>query len=233
MLKEKRCSLPYNLQLFAEPSDGGSDNSNNSNNGSNGNSDDNGDGGNGNQDQNKTGEKIFTQSEVSAMMAKEKNEGKRAILKSLGFKDEEGAKKSIEEYNKYLESKKTDDEKKAEALKAAKSEKDEAIKRAMEAESKLACYNAGVSKDYIDDVILIASSKVSEDKTLDKVLEEMKKDKKYESFFGKVASSASEGTGSNVGHSSSNNGSSDEGIGKRLAERNKSNQNKKSSFFND
>ena len=229
MLKEKRCSLPYNLQLFAEPNEGGDGNSDN---GSNGNSDGNGDEGNGNQDQNKTGEKTFTQTEVNNMMAKEKNEGRRAILKSLGFKDEEEAKKSIEEYNKYVQSKKTDDEKKAEALKTAKSEKDEAIRRAMEAESKLACYNAGVSKDYIDDVILIASSKVSEDKTLDKVLEEMKKDKKYESFFGKVASSSSEGTGSNAGHSSNNNGK-DEGIGKRVAERNKSNQNKKSSFFND
>ena len=232
MKKEKEYSLPFNLQLFAEPNNnsggtGGSEDNGGANNNNNG------DGENGNQGQNNSGEKTFTQTEVNNMMTKEKNEGRRAVLKSLGFKDEEEAKKSLEEYNKYLESKKTDDEKKTEALKTAKSEKDEALKRAIEAESKLACYNAGVSKDYIDDVMLIASSKVSEDKSLDKVLEEMKKDKKYESFFGKVASSNSEGTGSNAGHSSSNNGSNEEGIGKRLAERNKSNQNKKSSFFND
>lgn len=231
MLKEKKY-LPMNLQLFAEP---GQDNQNNAGDNNNNNANNNSSGEtNGNQGQNgNSGEKTFTQTEVNNMMTKEKNEGKRAILKSLGFKDEEEAKKSIEEYNKYLESKKTDDVKKAEALKTAKSEKDEAIKRASLAESKLACYNAGVSKDYIDDVMLIASSKVSENKSLDKVLEEMKKDKKYESFFGENSSSSSGGTGSNAGHSSSNNGSKDEGIGKRLAERNKVNQNKKSSFFND
>lgn len=232
MLKEKRCSLPYNLQLFAEPNEGGNDNSNNSNNGSNGDSDNNGNGGNGDQNQNKSGEKTFTQAEVNNMMTKEKNEGKRAILKSLGFKDEEEAKKSIEEYNKYVESKKTDDEKKAEALKTAKSEKDEAIKRASLAESKLACYNAGVSKDYIDDVMLIASSKVTEEKTLETVLEEMKKDKKYESFFGETSSSNSGGTGSNAGHSSSGNGSKDN-YGERLAKQANANQKTKSSFFND
>lgn len=231
MLKEKRNLLPLNLQLFAESDDNsGADNQNN--NGSANDGEDNGNENNGNQNQDKSGEKTFTQSEVNAMMAKEKNEGKRAILKSLGFKDEEGAKKSIEEYNKYLESKKTDDEKKTEALKTAKSEKDEALKRAIEAESKLACYNAGVSKDYIDDVMLIASSKVTEEKTLDAVLEEMKKDKKYESFFSENSSSNSGGTGSNAGHSSQG-GSSKDNYGERLAKQTIANQKVKSSFFND
>jgi len=230
MLKEKKY-LPMNLQLFAEP---GQDNQNNAGDNNNNNANNNSSGeANGNQGQNgNSGEKTFTQTEVNNMMTKEKNEGKRAILKSLGFKDEEEAKKSIEEYNKYLESKKTDDEKKAEALKTAKSEKDEAIKRASLAESKLACYNAGVSKDYIDDVMLIASSKVTEEKTLDTVLEEMKKDKKYESFFGETSSSTSGGTGSNAGHSSSGNNPKDN-YGERLAEKANANQKTKSSFFND
>lgn len=230
MEKEKKY-LPMNLQLFAEP---GQDNQNNAGDNDNNNANNNSSGeANGNQGQNgNSGEKTFTQTEVNNMMTKEKNEGKRAILKSLGFKDEEEAKKSIEEYNKYLESKKTDDEKKNEALKTAKSEKDEAIKRASLAESKLACYNAGVSKDYIDDVMLIASSKVTEEKTLDKVLEEMKKDKKYESFFGENSSSNSGGTGSNAGHSSQGNNSNDD-FGKRLAEKANANQKTKSSFFND
>ena len=231
MKQEEKHLLPFNLQLFGNANDdqGGTNTS-----GDNGGTDNNNGGeGNGNQGQNNSGEKTFTQTEVNNMMAKEKNEGKRAILKSLGFKDEEEAKKTMEDYNKYLESKKTDDEKKAEALKLAKSEKDEAVKRAMNAENKLACYNAGVSKDYIDDVMLIASSKITDEKDLDKVLEEMKKDKKYSNFFGENSSANAGGTGSNAGHSSSNNNGKDEGIGKRLAEKNKTNQNKKSSFFND
>ena len=72
--------LPLNLQFFADGSDEG-------NNGGNDSSTPAGDNGDkkGNEDQTKSGEKTFTQEQVTAMMAKEKNEGKRSILKSLGL----------------------------------------------------------------------------------------------------------------------------------------------------
>ena len=219
--------LHYNLQLFAEGDDSG-DNNNSDNNGNNN------DVNHGTDDQNHGG-KTFTQSEVSNMMAKEKNEGKRSVLKSLGFKSEEEAKQAIEKYNKYLEDQKTEAEKQKEALDKANSEKSEAEKRAIAAENKVACYNSGIISEYIDDVLAIASTKVSDEKDLATVLKEMKEDKKYKGFFEKdPGSSSKHGTGSNAGHSGSDNENNND-LGKRLAEQRKNSANAatKSSYFND
>lgn len=218
MKNEKTKLLPYDLQFFAEDNDSSNDQG----------------GEKGNEDQNSndnSGEKTFTQSEVNSMMAKEKNEGKRSILKSLGFKNEDEAKKSIEEYAKYLESKKTREEKDKELIDNANREKDEALQRAIKAESKLACYALGISSEYVDDVLAIASSKVTDEKSLDDVLNEMKNDEKYSNFFS-AQEKKEKGTGSNAGHSS-NNHANDDDYGKRLAEKANANVSAKSSFFND
>lgn len=217
--------LNYNLQLFADGDDSGSnDGDNNGNN----NDDANHDAG----DQ-KHGEKTFTQSEVSNMMAKEKNEGKRSILKALGFKSEDDAKEAMEKYNKYLEDQKSEADKQKEALDKANTEKDEAIKRAKNAEDKVACYAIGINPECVDDVLAIASTKVSEEKDLATVLKEMKEDQKYGSFFGKDSSLGSKhGTGSNAGHSGAEDKEKD--LGKRLAEARKASVNTgKSNYFND
>lgn len=214
--------LNYDLQLFAD--EGSSEGNSGSDQGSN----------DGNADpdaKDEQGEKTFTQSEVSGMMAKEKNEGRRSVLKSLGFKSEEEAKDAIKKYNEYLESQKSENEKQQEALNKANGEKDDALKRAQIAENKVACYNAGINADFLDDVLAIASTKVTDDKDLETVLKEMKEDKKYESFFGKENSS--HGTGSNAGHSGNGNEGKDSDYAKKLAERFKPAANQKSSFFND
>ena len=212
------------LQYFAEGSNDGA--GNDSNNG-------------GNEDQNSNNnsggneEKSFTQTEVSNMMTKEKNEGKRSVLKALGFKSEQEAMEAIKGYNEYLESQKSEAEKNKAAVDKANSEKDEALARAKNAENKLACYNAGVNSEYIDDVFAIASIKVTDEKDLETVLKEMKEDKKYESFFvTENSSSGSKGTGSNAGHGNDHRNDGNESYGKRLAEKNLK-KNKKSSFFND
>lgn len=227
--KDEEKLLNLDLQLFAEGDGdssaggdnnvGGDDNNNDVNHGTD----------------NNHGEKTFTQSEVSNMMAKEKKEGKRAILKSLGFESEDDAKKAIEGYNKYLEGQKSESEKQKEALDKANSEKTEALKRAKAAENKVACYNSGIASEYIDDVLAIASTKVSDEKDLVEVLKEMKEDKKYESFFEKDSSSGSKhGTGSNPGHSGNDNDDKND-LGKRLAEQRKNSMSTavKSSYFND
>lgn len=220
--------LHYNLQLFADGDSNDDSTGNNS-----GNNDDNGNVDHDTKD--KHGEKTFTQSEVSNMMAKEKNEGKRSILKSLGFKSEDEAKEALDKYNKYLEDQKSEVDKQKEALDKANSEKSEAEKRAIAAENKVACYNSGINPEYIDDVLAIASNKVSDEKDLATVLKEMKEDKKYESFFGKTSSSGSNhGTGSNAGHSGNNDDDKND-LGKRLAEQRKNSiaATTKSNYFND
>ena len=205
--------FPLNLQFFA-------DDSNNE--------------GSKNEDQNSndnSGEKTFTQSEVNNMMAKEKSEGKRSVLKSLGFKTEDEAKDVIAKYNEFIESKKTDDDKAKEALKKLKDESAEALKRASIAENKLACFALGISGEYIDDVLAIASNKVTDDKNLETVLKEMKDDKKYESFFIQENNNSG-GTGSNAGHSGNSSSEKKESYGERLGKQAVKN-NVKSSYFND
>ena len=234
MKKETKMLFPLNLQYFAD-GDGNNDNDQNNNqNDQNGNQNNNQNDNNSNSNannQNNSNEKTFTQEQVNSMMAKEKNEGKRSVLKNLGFKSEEDAKKAIELYNALVNSQKSDEEKKEEELKKANEEKDSYFNRAEEAENKLSCFQAGVDKDSIDDVLAIAKTKITESKDLDKVLEEMKKETRYASFF--VSSQQKKGTGNDPAHSGGS-GSFDAGnYGKSLAERNsvQNKSEKKSSFF--
>lgn len=218
MKEENKSLFDLNLQYFAdgdESNEGGSDDNN------------------GNQNHDESGEKTFTQTEVSGMMAKEKNEGKRSVLKNLGFKSEQEAMEAIKKYNEFVESQQSEAEKSKAAADKAESEKNEALQRAKNAEDKLACYNSGVNAEYIDDVYAIASSKVTDDKDLEKVLKEMKEDEKYKNFFfvEKDSSSGSKGTGSNAGHGNNHN-NSEKGYGERLA-KNSMPEVKKSSYFND
>lgn len=210
MEKEKKV-LPLMLQLFAD------DNNNDDNNG--------GDEGE-NQNDSGNGKKTFTQEDVSAMMAKEKNEGRRSQLKSLGFASEQEAKDALKELEEFRRSKKSKEENLEGDVKTLSSDRDKANARALAAEQKLSCFTAGVDKDCIDDVLAIAKTKVSDDKTLDDVLNEMKKDNKYSSFF---TSSSNSGTGSNPGHSNRQ-GSGDGNYGKQLAEKSSGKKSDKSYF---
>lgn len=214
--------LPLNLQFFAEDGKDDDDNQNDGQNDDNQNDNNNNDGDNSGKDssKSKSTEKTFTQAQVNAMMAKEKNEGRKAILNALGYN-------SIDEVKKDLAGK-TDDGKSNEVNKELENAKSEAEKRANAAENKLACVMAGVNKDSVDDALAIALTKVTNEKTLTNVLEEMKNVSKYSGFFGETKKDG--GTGSDVGHIGNNNKS--ESLASRLAKNSNANQVKKSSYFN-
>lgn len=205
--EEVKRMLPYNLQFFAENSDGKNEPKNDDNQDDDSHNDD--DGSNG-EDKNQK-EKTFTQSQVNAMMSREKKQGRQAALNALGFKTEDDAKKAIALLNALQDSQKTEEEKLNEKINNQKNDLSEAEKRAIVAENKLSCISANVKKEAIDDVLAIASIKISDEKDLDSVLEEMKKDTKYSSFF----EGTKQGTGSNPGHSKQNDGV--EKMGARLA----------------
>lgn len=204
--EEVKRMLPLNLQFFAEdvsePDEGGSPEPDE----------------NGGSPEPEV--KTFTQEEVNSLLASTKREAKKSVLSSLGFKSEAEAKNSISTLNKLLEDDDSSNNENNE-------KEDENEKRAVLAESKLTCLLAGVDKDSIEDVIAIASKKVTKEKDLSKVLEEMKEEKRYSSFFRDENS----GTGSEPGHSGTNGDNSDS-YGKRVATMNKTNSSNKSSFFN-
>ena len=181
-----------------------------------------------NQQQN-TGAKTFTQDEVNAIGTREKNQGKNSILKMFGCADEKSAKAEAEEFKKWKESQKTDEEKRNEAAQQLKDSAAESEKRAIAAENKLSALTAGVTAESIDDALAIALLKVTEDKPLDKVFEEMKKEPRYAGFFG-AGQSSSDGTGSSATHNKGNQ-QNKENIGERLAKSRVANTATKSNFF--
>ena len=174
--EEVKRMLPYNLQFFAAKGDGKNEpkNDDNQNDDSNNNDDDshNDDAGSNGEDKNQK-EKTFTQSQVNAMMSREKKQGRQAALNALGFKTEDDAKKAIALLNALQDSQKSEEEKLNEKINNQKADLSEAVKRAIVAENKLSCISANVKKEAIDDVLAIASTKISDEKDLDSVLEEI------------------------------------------------------------
>lgn len=128
--------------------------------------------------------RMFTQDEVNAMMAKEKNDGRRAVMKELGLgEDINAAKQAMSGYNQWLASQKTPQQLQAEAIAQATQATNEANQRALRSEAKLSAMVKGVNPSALDDVVTIAMSKVTKDKTFDVVLDEMSKNQAYASFF--------------------------------------------------
>lgn len=227
--------MKMNLQFFADEGAGGSagagsnDNAGGNDGSNSGNNE--GSNNNGNQtppdnDDGKAGAsgKTFTQEELSAVAATEKKQGKQSILNLFGVKNEKEAKEQAEAFKKWQESQKDTEQK----LKDSQTNLAEAQAKAKQAEDKLALMTAGVNKDSLDDALAIAALKVTDDKDLAAVLEEMKKDPKYKGFFG---TSGSAGTGSSTGHQGTG-AAGTENIGERLGKLSASHAApKKSNFF--
>lgn len=217
--------FPLRLQFFAE--DGGE--------GSNDDAGAAGTEGEGNQnpDAGKGGEagETFTQEQMNAIAAREKSQGKNAILKLFGAKDEKTAKEQAKAFKEWQEAQKTNEQK----LQDQQKDISDANARAQAAEDKLVCIMAGINKDSVDDALAIASMKVTEDKNLEAVIEDMKKEPRYKGFFDTDSSDSSDnkhkGTGTPAGHQgtgSSAGGS--ENIGERLGKARNGGA-KKSNFF--
>lgn len=225
-MKQESMSLKnIGLQFFAEGGDG---------NGSNG---DPGEGSN-NQQQNQQSQqnnqnqqqegKTYTQEQINSMMAKEKRTARQAILKELGleYKDDKDFTTQMANIKKTIDAGKTQQQLDSEAKKAAETARDEATAKATQLEMKVAALSAGVNPEYVDDIITLAASKVTEEKPIEKVVEEMKT--KYPTMFGETQKSSGTG-GSNRG---SNRKTSEEGLGARLAKSHKTSGGKSSYFKN-
>lgn len=170
--------------------------------------------------------KTYTQEQLNAMMANEKRTARQAILKELGFdiKDDKSFKDTMNNIKATLNAGKTQAQLDAEAKVAAETAKAEAEAKAAKLEMKVAALAAGANPEYLDDIIVLAQSKVNETTTVENVMEEFKT--KYPSFF--TENSCGSGTGrSNNPPRKPPTGT--EGLGQRLAKVNKPAT--KSSYF--
>lgn len=222
-MKQESMSLKHiGLQFFAEGGEGGD-----------GGSPDNSGGGEGGQ-QNTQGNqqqegKSYTQEQLNAMMANEKRTARQAILKELGleYKDDKDFKTQMATIKKTLDAGKTQQQLDAEAKKAAEAARDEANAKATQLEMKVAALSAGVNPDCVDDIITLAAPKVTEEKPITKVLEELKT--KYPAMFGETQKNT--GTGGST-RGSSRKSTDEEVLGARLAKAHKTSGGKSSYFKN-
>ena len=104
-------------------------------------------------------EKTFTQAQVTAMMAKEKKQGRKALLNELGYKDEKSAKTAAAAYKSYLESQKTEEEKAKELEEEINLKIAEAEERAVQSEAKVEAMLLGAKKNCVEDVVALVMAK--------------------------------------------------------------------------
>ena len=183
-------------------------------------------------------ERTFTQSEVSAMMAKEKGQGRNSVYNELGIDPNDTATialvKQIAAANVTGASVATATNDVEQRLLAME-------QRALLAEMKTEALAQGAGAQYVDDVVTLVMAKLDADQNADfkTVLGEIRA--KYPTLFGSVQTGSPtetglHGTGSSVSATQNNGGQTDTktgaGLGQRLAAQRRSSASK-SSFFVD
>lgn len=182
---------------------------------------------NGQTPQNNNGQ-TYSKEDLDRISAQGESRGQAALLKSLGFEDEKSAKAFLEQARKDQESKKTDLEKAQETLKKEQSAKAELEDKVTALERNLAVIAAGVPAEKAGDIALLAASKMTDGKSFDVGLEEIKKT--YPQLF----ESTNNDTGTGGTPPRGGTGSANGQLGKRLAERiKKSNNSKQNTYFQD
>lgn len=177
--------------------------------------------------------KTYTQEEVNALLAKEKRQGKNSVLNALGIKTVEEAKNALNAAKAAVDANKTEEQLAADALNAAKKAQTDAENDLLAAKRTITVMKAGFDPQYVDDVVAIASRKVTEDKTFEDVIEEMKTSHK---FYLTTENKPAEGTGSaTAGFKKNGNAKQEESYGAQLAKKNIEKDKKihEHKFFND
>lgn len=188
------------------------------------------------------GEKTFSQAEVSKMMAREKKQGANSVYNDLGINPaDEETKNAIKEF---LKSRKTDEQKAAEAIAAGNAKVAEATRRAEIAEAKAEAMKAGVQPQYVDDVVTLILAKTSDDEGVDIATSLGEFKTKYPMWFNKDDNGSSDegkggkknvgqkGTGSSVSSGKKDKADEEKNLGARLAAKRKPSASKKSYWSN-
>lgn len=165
-----------NQQQTEQQNQNGAENQQNNNNNQNQN--------NNNQQQNNGSN---NQNQNNADVEKAKAGAISDLLKSLGVDDEEALKGIVTKAHEDEEAKKSDLQKKDDALTATTKELVAERDARIMAEAKLAAIKLGANPELVDDLVIIAKAKVTKDKDINTIVSEIK-----ESAAGKVYFTVSE-----------------------------------------
>lgn len=176
--------LKLNLQLFADGGEGGQE-------------------GQQQQQQHKQEQetKSYTQQQIDEMLKGESNNAINNLLKQLGFDGDnalDDMKKAVKAQQEAQRKNNTDLENAQNDLAKEKTKAEQAEQKANLLECKVKAMQLGVKPDAVDDVTTIALSRVTKEKTFDVVLNEMKSNALYESFF--TLNEESENNGGGTGN---------------------------------
>lgn len=181
-------------------------------------------------------EKTFTQAQVTRMMSKEKKQGKNSVYKELGIDPKDT--KMIAMFKAFVNSQKSDEDIAVEKKAEDDAKLAEAERKALTAELKAEAMMMGVKTQYVEDIVTLAMSKMTdEDADAKIIMGEFKK--KYPVWFGDGSdeddseSTGKKGTGSSISSKDKKGkGGKGESLGARLAaQRKQQNDSNKSSFW--
>lgn len=186
-------------------------------------------------------DRTFTQSQVSRIMTREKNQGRAAVYKELGIDPNDT--RMVSMFRAFVESQKTEEQKNAEKDAEAAKKQQEAEHRVMMAEAKAEAMMLGIKSQYVEDAVALAMSKMSDDTDLKTVLNELKDKYKFwtedeeeeEDRDGgkKNDKTGKKGTGSTVKETTKKNGKEQTGgFGAKLAAQRNAARGKKSYWGN-
>lgn len=188
---------------------------------------------------NSTNSKTFNQEQVTAMMAKEKKQGRASVYKEFGIDPNDGNMVSM--FKAFIESQKTEEQKQQEQAATNAAKYAEIESRAKIAEAKVDAMQLGVLPQYVDDVVTLVLAKQSEDGDIKTEVGQLKS--KYPFWFGEQSnndtaktntgsSTGQKGTGSSVKTSSKSVSSGEEkGLGSRLAAQRRGNTSSSSKSY--
>lgn len=174
------------------------------------------------------GNKTFTQEDINRIAAKEKAEGRRALLKELGIEDTEDSRNAIKNYLAQQESQKSDLQKANERASKAEKAKVDAEANALAIQRKYDALAVGAKADTIDDLMALVSIKVNDKTDFKSALEQVKK--AYPVFFNEPSQTGTVGTGRSTNPARNTNGHQ-MSMGERLAKSRMGDTQAESPFF--
>lgn len=139
------------------------------------------------QTQQQATEKMFSQAQVNHMMANEKKQGRAAAFNEMGINpNDPNAANMINMFKAFVSSMKTDEQKAQEQTAAQQIALAESQSKLQRAELKAEALQLGANPEFVDDIVTIAVSKMSDKTDAKTVIGELKT--KYSVWFTPTAS---------------------------------------------
>lgn len=104
-------------------------------------------------------------------------------LKKIGLSEDDSVEDIIKKHNADVEKNKTEAQKKDDVIKSTTKKYIKEKERADEAEAKLIAYQLGCKKELVDDVVVIAKSKLKDGKSMSDIITEIKNSDRGSFFF--------------------------------------------------